>query len=122
MKKLTHENLIVLERIQKSIPKDLLKGLLKKEKIAPVVEEIVKRGLKDKEVTEAVKFKLRMIRDSGILKKKIDVLNESIAKKIDKYVEDEIKKAVKRGDLPNREKIISQSKKYVKSRNSDKTN
>jgi translation elongation factor EF-1beta len=101
----------VLERIQNSIPKEWLDNLTRKEPIAEPVKEIIERALVDDEVSEEVKEKFRLVKDSGYLDKEIEVENGEITLKIDKYIDEEIEKAIKRGELPKGKKNRNVGKK-----------
>lgn len=102
MKKLKPEHLKVLRRIQDSISKEWLDNVVMKEEIAPTSKLIIKKALKDKEVSKEVKERLKNALDSGYLDQMIEVTNPEIEKKIDDYVMEEIEKAVKRGELPKK--------------------
>lgn len=111
LNQLTHDQLKVIARIQNSIPKMWLDNVTHKEKHGAVMLEIIEKALVDPEVTEEIKEKCRLLKSSGYLDKEVDVENPKFTKLIDDYVEREIKKAIKRGELP---KIAKDSCKNIK--------
>lgn len=118
LNQLTPEQLKVIARIQNSIPKMWLDNITHKEKPGGVALEIIEKALVDPEVSEEVKQKCRLMKDSGYLDKEIDVENPQYTKLIDEYVEREIKKAVKRGELPKKAKGTGKNiKRLIKAKN-----
>lgn len=113
MKKINPKHLAVLRRIQASIPKEWLDSLIKKGPMAPVVKEVYERGIADPDVSEALKEKMRLVLNSGILDKEVEISDSEIEAKIDSYVEEEMKKAVLRGELPK--KLLKHGNKKQKS-------
>ena len=101
---LTLEQKKVIARIQNSIPKMWIENVTHKEQLAPTIKEVIERALLDPEVSEEVKARCLMIKNSGDLDKERDVENPKYAKLIDSYIDREIKKAVKRGELPKKYK------------------
>jgi hypothetical protein len=114
IKPIKAEYMKVLQRIQDSVPPELLAQITKRERIAQPVEEIIEKALVDPEVSDEVKTKFTMIRDSGYLDKEIEVENKEVAMKIDAYVEEEIKKAIARGELPKGKKHRNMGKKLTR--------
>lgn len=109
------KHLLVIERITKNVPKQLLDSLLVKKPIAEVSHEIVKRGLEDPDVDAETKEKLQAKIDSGFFDKTVEVTDTEVEKKIAEYYDTEIKKAITLGLLPKKDKsIIKKIKKYGK--------
>ena len=79
------------------------------EEVTPAIEKQVMKECKER--AKDIKRKAQIMLDSGELDKKMLVIDKKIEKKIDKYIEDEITAAIRRGELPK-------GKKY---RNLDKT-
>lgn len=93
-----------LRRISESIPAELLTSLMKKETIAPTIHEILRRGLleSDEVVTPEQKNRFRLILESGIADREIEVIDGDVEKLIDAYVTAEVDLAVKLGRLPKK--------------------
>jgi NH3-dependent NAD+ synthetase len=109
------KHLQVIERIQNSIPKELKDSLMKEERYAPVTLEIIDKALADKRGTPEFLEKLQALKDSGELDRTMQVVDVEVEKKIDAYMESELKKAIKRGELPKKmEKLKTKSKQHVR--------
>lgn len=98
--KLTTGQLKVIARIQNSIPKQWLDNVTVTKQKYSTTNEIIDKALADPDVSEEVKAQCRMVRDSGFLDKEVTTDVPKYAKLIEAYVLREIKKAVKRGELP----------------------
>lgn len=112
----------VLERIQNSIPKELLDNILKKEVVAPKYAQLVRdiasgkdnKDINNELITDRQREQAQAIIDSGQIKeleKEIDVEDKEVTSKIDKYVDEEIFKAIERGELPKGKKFRNLKKK-----------
>lgn len=85
------------------------------EEVTPAIEKQVMK--ESKERAKDIKRKAQIMLDSGELDKKMLVIDKKIEKKIDKYIEDEITAAIRRGELPKGKKyrnLDKQIKKAVK--------
>jgi len=82
----------VLQGIQDNLPKDLLGKLMVQKPIAPALIEIIERGLVDPEVTQEVKDKLQLMKDTGAVHKTKEVVDPEVEQKIIDYYETEIEK------------------------------
>lgn len=91
-----------LKRIQESIPEDLKKRLIMKRMVTPGMAKAVRMALREKNLDEATREKLQHIKDSGIVDQKEDVVNQSVQKKIDRFISQEIEKSIKAGRLSKR--------------------
>jgi len=100
--KLTLKQKQVIARIQNSIPKGWLENVVSKKPFAPVTMKIITKGLADPDVSNETKAKLITLRDSGFVNKVVDVENNKYVKLISDYVDKEVKKAIKRGELPKK--------------------
>ena len=112
----------VLKRIQASIPEELLKNVTKKEMVAPLNAKMM-RALANGEdfpdidmskITPRHREQAKAIVDSGKiadLEKLIDVENKEVTLKIDAYIDEEIEKAIRRGELPKGKKFRNLNKK-----------
>lgn len=129
-KLLTEEEKAVLARIQNSIPKEWTDNVTKKEVLAPKFAKLVRDlangndnpDINQALVTEKEREKARAIIDSGQiaeLEKEVDVENKEITRKIDEYIDQEIEKAMARGELPKGKKFRNLHKKiqWKKSKN-----
>lgn len=129
------EYMKVLQRIQDSIPKEWLDNLGHEEVIAPTIKKMYEKVAKTKVADLAkdlakgdekstvkdwetrakeVKRKAKIILDSGELDKKTLVIDKNIEKKIDKFVDEEIEAAIRRGELPKGKKFRNLNKKLKK--------
>lgn len=93
-----------LRRISMSIPKELLNNLMKEQSVAPSIIEIMDKALVDPDVSEKDKERFRHIKDSGYLNRKEMVVDFEVQKKIDEYLDKEIKTAIKLGRIPDPKK------------------
>lgn len=100
LEKLTTEQRQVLSDIQKSVPKEWTDKVTKREDIAPATKEILERALLDPDVDEQFKYEAKLVLDSGVLNKQIDVEQQEYTELIDSYIELEIIKAVILKRLP----------------------
>ena len=97
-----NKHLRVIREIQERLPKELLMGLMKKEKQSPTLKVLVERALgkPDSEVSPEQKRRFRAVIDSGFLDREVEVIDYDVEKQIDAYFSAEIEKAVKLGRLP----------------------
>lgn len=127
MKKLlTEEHKKVLDRIQNSIPKEWLDNVTHKEMFAPKYAKLIRdiaSGTQNPDIKKGVVFSKEQIEQAQAIidserindfEKLIDVETPEITKKIDAFVEDEIKKAIARGELPKGKKFRNLKKKICK--------
>jgi hypothetical protein len=104
MKKIKDKDLRELRRIHESIPKEWRERLTYSSLVTPAMAKTVELGLRDKNVSDHIKEKLRVIKESGLLHQKEMKVNRAVEKKINKYLEDEIQKSIEAGRLTdNRE-------------------
>lgn len=91
-----------LQRIARNVPEELIKKLLKKESIAPTIDELVKKALAGEagEITEEQRRRFENMRAAGVLSREIDVIDKDGEAAIDAWYEAEIALAVKLGRLP----------------------
>lgn len=99
MKEIKESDLKELRRIQESIPKELKERLIMKRAVTPTMAKVLSMALHRKDLTPEQREKLQTVKDSGILEKKEEVVNETISKRIDKYLNDEINKSIAAGRL-----------------------
>jgi hypothetical protein len=104
------QHIKILQEIQSRIPTDLLDRLIKKEPVAPTINEVMEKALADPEVDEKLKVKLQNIKDSQYLETTRDVIDSEVEKQISDFVEAEIQKAIDTGLLPKKPNV----KNYVK--------
>lgn len=114
IKPIKAEYMKVLKRIQDSVPEELLNQVTKKEVIAEPIKEIISKAMVDPEVSQEIKDKFQMISDTGYLDREKDVENVEVTRKIDEYIDNEIKKAIARGELPKGKKHRNMGKKINK--------
>lgn len=92
----------VLKDIQSRIPPDLLKYVAHEKKATPTVELVVQKALEDPSISEEKKVQLRALVDAGEFSKMRVIENPKIAKMINEFVQREIRKEVKKGNLPTK--------------------
>jgi hypothetical protein len=106
------KHLKVIQRIQNSIPQDLKDHLMKTEPYAPTTLLLIDKILADGKGSPELREKLQAVKDSGELNRTVEVVNRKVEKEIDSFIESELKKAIKRGELPEKmEKLKSKSRK-----------
>jgi len=93
------KNAKVLADIQSRVPKEWRAMLMKTIKVSPSTEFLVKKILRNKDLSPDKHKHLEILYKTGEFSKTKEVLNEQIAKKIDNFVEREIKRAIKLGLL-----------------------
>lgn len=107
-----------LKRITDSVPQDLIRGLMKKEIIAPTARMLFGKALEDSSITPEQRERFQLILDSGVLDREVDVVDFDTEKAIDAYLEAEIALSVKAGRLPKEapqwEKLKAKGKKYAR--------
>lgn len=102
MKEIKDSDLRELRRIQESIPKEWQDKLIVKRHVTPTMAKALSLFLHRKDLTPEQREQAQAIKDSGILEQKEDVVNQSVQKKIDRYVSEEIEKSIKAGRLSER--------------------
>ncbi len=103
-----------IERISKSIPKEMTDRLMKKEMKYPTLKEIATRALTDPNVSDIDKARYKAILLSGDLDVMIEVVDPKVEKEINDYLDGEFKKARKLGRLPPPQKTPNIYKKAKK--------
>ena len=91
----------VLRRINESIPKELKDNLLKKDRNS---EELVEGILDKSDVSLESKRKLDKAMERGEFASKREQVDENVAKKIDVYLDRQIKEAMRSGALKPQQK------------------
>lgn len=78
-------------------------------------QEMIDTLMKEsKERAKEVQRKAKIMLDSGELDKKMLVIDRKMEQKIDKYIDDEIQSAIRRGELPKGKKFRNLDKKIKK--------
>ena len=91
-------------RIQASIPKALMDKVVYKEPVTPTIKKVAELALNEN-IPEWKKDKLRTLLASGDLDKTVEAENPQVAQQIDTYVQREIRKAVRRKELPTKKQL-----------------
>ncbi len=94
-----------LKRINESVPKVLRQTTFTEIKKTPVMEMVFQKAMEDPNITPDKKEKIRKFLATGILSKTQITENPRIAKMRDDYVIRQIKKSVKEGRLPTKQKL-----------------
>lgn len=100
MKTIPQDELLVIKRIQESIPKYLTDNVTEKVQANTQFIEMLKLGVQDPEFSEETRAKWQMILDSKVLEKEMEVENPYISAEINAFVELEMVKAIVRKELP----------------------
>lgn len=100
MKTIPQDELLVIKRIQESIPKYLTDNVIEKVQANVQFIEMLKKGVEDKEFSAETRAKWQLILDSGVLDKEMEVENPYISAEINAFVEYEMAKAIVRKELP----------------------
>lgn len=108
-----------IQRISKTIPKELLDTLMKEEYVAPeiraMVIDVINNPEKTKHIVTPEKLKqLKAMFASGELDQKQMVVDTDVEKQIDTYLNAEFEKARKLGRLPPPQKMPSLKSKVKK--------
>lgn len=99
--KINNKDLKELQRIQKSIPKELSERLIVKRMITPATAQALELGLRDKNLSDEFKERLRIVKESGLFHQKEETVNKSVEKKIDAYLTEQIRRSIAAGRLSN---------------------
>jgi hypothetical protein len=116
IKKLSPEIEKELARIQSSIPQEWTDALIVKTNPSKEMLDVLYKIVKDPEATEQQKYKSQLMIDAELFSKEIDTVDKRVEKKINDFIEEEIKKAVKRGTLPKGKKFRNLKKKIKNER------
>ena len=92
----------LLKEIQARVPKLWRDNVVTEQKKTPTMEMVVKKAMKDKKIPKEKRDKLKVLYDNGDFSKTILVENKKYAKMIDQFVMREIKKEIKKGNLPKK--------------------
>jgi len=122
IKPIKKEYMLVLERIQNSIPKELTDNVTLKVMKAPkqaklyrdIAAGIDNPDIDNSRVSPKVREFAQALIDSGEIAKfeeEVTIENKEVTFKINKFIEEEIGKAVKRGELPKGKKFRNLNKK-----------
>ena len=93
-----------LQRIQGTIPRSYLKGVVRERAIAPTIKKVAELALKE-DIPEKKKEQIRDLLNGGLLDQVEIVENKSATKKINAWVEKKIDESIKAGTLPSREEL-----------------
>ena len=98
----------VIQEIQRSIPRELLDKLMRKEIQAPTMIKVLRDALNlpDTEVSPRKKRAIQALLNSGKLDREVEVIDSEVEKVIDAFVSEEIDKAVKLGRLPKKAPML----------------
>lgn len=95
----------VLKEIQSRIPKAFLKGVVETKPLTPNMAMIVDKALEDPDYPADKKRQLLELKEKGEFSRQTVTQNMTMARKIDNFVNREIKKAVKEGRLPTKKQL-----------------
>ncbi len=91
-----------LNRINASIPRHLMKKLIRVKPAFPGEREKMERVLQDSATPEHIKKMVRKSLQDGVYEKTISEVDPKVAKQIEEYVEGNIKHQVKKGKLKSK--------------------
>lgn len=128
LEKIKPEHRAVLTRIQNSIPKEYFEKLIKKGKLSEIdpkvklLKEKIIKGITDMTNPPELRKKCQLIIDSEELDTETQIVDKFYEKKIDKFIEEEVLKAEKRGELPKRKNLDKNIKRIIHYKNGTGTN
>lgn len=94
-----------LARIQAQVPPKMREGLFKTVKKTPQAEFVVRETLKDPNLDPKKREELELLLNTGEFSKEEQVVDEVVAKRLDRYVGFQIDKAVREKRLPNKKQL-----------------
>ena len=94
-----------IERINRSIPKDLIAKLEVEVDTTPEMKSAFERASKDKTISADLRRKAKLIIDSGFWSKRHKVVDSEVEKQINEYLDVEIAKSRKLGLLSKSAKL-----------------
>jgi len=94
-----------LREIYSRVPKEWRNNVVEATPLTPTMAKVVEEALKDPKFPQEKKEQLKVLQDAGYLSKQKYSENPELVKKIDNFVNREIKKAVKEGRLPNKKRL-----------------
>ena len=100
-----------LQRIQMSIPPEWTAKLVIKENPSLEMLNVLKKIVADPEATQEQKYKAQLMLDAELFDKEVDVVDKKVEKQINDFIDEEIKKSVRRGTLPKGKKFRNLKKK-----------
>lgn len=95
----------VLKEIYSRVPKAWRENAVKEVPLTPTMAMVVDKALTTRGLSPEKKEELRVLQESGYFDKKKYIEDPLIVKKIDNFVNREVKKAVKEGRLPNKNRL-----------------
>lgn len=106
-----------LNRITRSIPKELIKNLSKRV-VDTSEEDYARQQLKRGDIPPAVKNKISAMIDRGAFRREEDVVNEKVVKELDKYHQERINSARRAGKLgdPTSDRFVRERMERMKKR------
>jgi hypothetical protein len=104
----------ILTDISKNIPKELTEKLLIWVEVSPTIKKVLEEAVKDLTLPEEKRIRWQNLLDTGELNQKEQIEDPAIVKEIEKYLEDEIEKEVKKGTLPSKIEGIKKAKQKIK--------
>lgn len=107
-----------LRDIYSRVPKEWKSAAVTTTSKTPQMAFIVDKALEDPNFPEEKKIQLRELKEAGTFDKQQYTENPAIVKKIDNFVNREIKKAVKEGRLPNKKKLTELKTQWQNQKNS----
>ena len=99
-----------LQDIQARVPKIFRERVVIEKKSTPTMEKVVKIAMEDMSISVEKRNALKILYDNGDFSKTIPFEDKKYVKLIDEFVTREIKKEIKKGNLPKRYEKIHHSK------------
>lgn len=88
-----------IERIQSTIPHELLDKLMVTRKVTPTISKVIDMAIKEKSMDDEKREELIALKETGKFDVTEQVVNKTVEKKIDDYVTHEMYKSVRAGRL-----------------------
>lgn len=105
-----------IKEIYARVPKEWRENAVITTPLTPTMEKVVDDALNDRRFPKEKKEALQALKDNGYFTKQKYTENTPIVKKIDNFVNREIKKAVKEGKLPNKKKLAELKEIWLKAK------
>ncbi len=93
-----------LNRIQREVPKELIKKTVSEANLSPIHSQMVDEVLAKKDIDQNTRRRFEQIKASGEFDKKELVDNPKAQAELNRYMERKIDQAIKEGKLPPRDK------------------
>lgn len=102
-----------ISKISEEMPGEFRDKLMKKVDMTPAMKEVAERVMADKSIPKKKRDRVKNLYNDGHFTRQIEVVDEDVAKKAEKWMDNRIKKAIKDGELPD-PKTDKETQKWIK--------